>query len=363
MSRLNPLFNYTDQAWVIMVSGGPDSMALLELCRQASVRPFVLHVNYNARPTAKRDQMIVEDYCRKYEIYYCIEDGIYPERGNFQAWAREFRYHCAVELVHRFHCEGILTAHHCDDVLETYEMQKQGHKNAGYYGIRREGKMFGVRIVRPLLGMPKADLIDICKNHEVPFGIDESNAKPVYLRNRIRQQLAQQSQEDKQRMIDEISQKNEVIAAENAIFDTLSRQNELHIEDLDDNRQLLRSWLTNHSSRQRFASTFLDEILKQVHSIETFEIDLNSSEKLLVQYRKIRIIPTAETFKITLDTVEYLDYGMFAFAERGQPREGISFLSEDFPITVRNVQASDAIKLSFGTKNILRWCVDRKIPL
>jgi tRNA(Ile)-lysidine synthetase-like protein len=360
---LNPLAAYENQSWVIMVSGGPDSMALLEYCRQASVRPFVLHVNYHARPTAMRDQMIVEDYCRKYEIYYCLEDGLFPGKSNFQAWAREFRYKCAAELAKRFDCEGIFTAHHRDDVLETYEMQTRARKSVGYYGIRPEGKMLGIRIVRPLLEMSKNELIKLCNDEDILFGIDESNVKPDYLRNRIRLELQNQSDEEKSRMLVEIKQKNEIIQVNEEATASLIQKAELSVEALDDNRQLLRNWLSRHSARQRFASTFLDEILRQIQREETFEIVLNQSENLLVQYRKLRIVNQTEDFKIIFDSIEYRNYSVFEFREKGETREAVEFFPDDFPITIRNLQANDAIKLTFGTKNILRWCVDRKIPL
>lgn len=338
-------------------------MALLEYCRQASVRPFVLHVNYHARPTAMRDQLIVEDYCRKYEIYYCIEDGVYPEKGNFQAWARDFRYRCAVELAHRFECEGIMTAHHRDDVLETYEMQLSSRKSVGYYGIRPDGMMLGLRIVRPLLDMQKEELIKLCKAEDIPFGIDESNAKPDYLRNRIRLAMQNQSEGEKRELLEDMKQMNDAIKEYDEEIESLAMQSELKTDELEDDRRLLRSWLLRHSKRQRYASTFLEEILKQVHSEETFEIDLNQSEKLLVQYRKLRIIKKTENINVVLESIEYRDYGTFEIREKGELREGIELFPDDFPLTVRNLQSKDAIKLSFGTKNIFRWCVDRKIPM
>ncbi len=338
-------------------------MALLELCHQAKVRPFVLHVNYHARVSAMRDQMIVEDYCRKYDIYYCIEDGLFPGKSNFQAWARNFRYKCAIDLFHRFNCEGIMSAHHRDDVLETYEMQRRAKKSVGFYGIREEGKMFGVKMIRPLLSLDKKDLINICQENDVLFGIDESNAKPDYLRNRIRQELVDLSKEEKNKMIVEINCKNDEIKKHNDANESLIQKTEINVEEIGGDRRILRNWLTLHSSRQRYASTFLEEILKQVHSDETFEIDLNQREKLLVQYRKLRIIEKTEDFKVTITSLQYRDYGTFAFKETGEIREAIEINQEDFPLTVRTLQASDAIKLSFGSKNILRWCIDRKIPL
>jgi tRNA(Ile)-lysidine synthase len=176
-------------------------------------------------------------------------------------------------------------------------------------------------------------------------------------------EIQHRSEEDKHKIIMEIKHKNHEIEVSDQANEFLSMQSELGVDVLDDNRQLLRSWLLKHSTRQRYASTFLDEILKQVHHEETFEIDLNQSEKLLVQYRKLRIIKKSEDFKVVLDSIEYRDYGTFEIREKGEQREGIELLPDDFPLTIRNLQSKDAIKLSFGTKNIFRWCVDRKIPM
>ena len=52
-----------EKKWIIGVSGGPDSMALLDLCRRHQVAVVCAHVNYHHRPTADRDQQLVEDYC------------------------------------------------------------------------------------------------------------------------------------------------------------------------------------------------------------------------------------------------------------------------------------------------------------
>jgi tRNA(Ile)-lysidine synthetase-like protein len=360
---LNPLAKYATRPWVVMVSGGPDSMALLEMCRQASVRAFILHVNYHARPTAMRDQLIVEDYCRKNALYYCIEDAIYPQKGNFQAWARDFRYRCAVELALRFDCDGIFTAHHRDDVLETYEMQIRAHKSVGHYGIRTEGKMHGVTIVRPLLTLTKDELIDICKQNDVAFGIDESNAKSDYLRNRIRKEMENMTEADKNAIIAIIGQKNQAIDQSDKAKESLIKLEVLNVDDVGTDRHLLRKWLSFNGSRQRYASAFLDEILKQIQSEETFEIPLDQNEKLLVQYRKLRIIHPQDEFAVTLDDAELKDHGRFALKDHGSTREGVSFQADDFPVIVRSLRPGDAIKLPFGTKRILRWCIDRKIPL
>lgn len=99
-----PVNNKTDRTAVIAgVSGGPDSMALLDQLvtgrlivdemQNTKLDITVCHVNYHHRSTADRDQKITEDYCRKHDLK-CRVFHADPEKcsENFQSWARDVRY-------------------------------------------------------------------------------------------------------------------------------------------------------------------------------------------------------------------------------------------------------------------------------
>ena len=66
------MFNIdSKQKYSVACSGGPDSMALLDMARKQALYVEVAHVNYHKRDTAKRDEKIVRAYCRKYKIKLC----------------------------------------------------------------------------------------------------------------------------------------------------------------------------------------------------------------------------------------------------------------------------------------------------
>lgn len=338
-------------------------MALLHLCHEAKVRPFVLHVNYHRRESALRDQGFVQSYCEKHDIAYMMVDADFPHHGNFQSWAREIRYQSARDFAKQNHCEGMMSAHHKDDVLETYVMQKKANKNVGHYGIRKEGRMLGVRIVRPLLDVTKEELIRICEKAGIDYGVDESNEKPNYERNKTRIELMSLTDEDKAKLFMEMEERNHRIEAMRVQNEKIALLPELSVDELKANRQLLRMWLMNHSQRQRYASDFLDEILNQSVSAETIEIKLDETESLLIQYGKMKVIAKSDEYSIELNTIEPKDYGVFKIRSEGETREGLNVFPEDFPLIVRKTKPGDRIRLAFGKKNIVRWCVDRKIPL
>ncbi len=105
--------------FVICVSGGPDSMALLHMCRR--MRVAVCHVNYRMRPTADRDEAIVAEFCRARGIQLCVQRPFFApgKDRNFQAWARAERYGFAAQTAKAVGAAAILTAHNRDDFLET----------------------------------------------------------------------------------------------------------------------------------------------------------------------------------------------------------------------------------------------------
>ena len=104
---------------LIGVSGGPDSMALLDMMKD-KYEVYVAHVNYHHRDTALRDELIVEDYCKKYDIPYFKKDYVEVEGGNFQENARIFRYEFYKEIIDKYDLECVMLAHHKDDLIETY---------------------------------------------------------------------------------------------------------------------------------------------------------------------------------------------------------------------------------------------------
>ncbi|MBP5279662.1 MAG: tRNA(Ile)-lysidine synthetase, partial [Erysipelotrichaceae bacterium] len=78
-----------DLRYLIAVSGGPDSMALLDMCLKQDVYLEVAHMNYHHRDTADRDEKIVRNYCRKNKIKFHKADYNDDQRkGNFQNNAR-----------------------------------------------------------------------------------------------------------------------------------------------------------------------------------------------------------------------------------------------------------------------------------
>ena len=124
---------------LIACSGGPDSMALLDMYRSKK-KVVVCHINYHKRKTAKRDENIVKKYCNKYSIPFYKFDYKNNKKGNFQKLARDFRYDCFKKVCDKEKIKVVYVAHQMDDNIETYLMQIKRNTSVNCYGIAKKEK-------------------------------------------------------------------------------------------------------------------------------------------------------------------------------------------------------------------------------
>ncbi|MBA1155867.1 tRNA lysidine(34) synthetase TilS [Microvirga mediterraneensis] len=192
---LEPLFASLDQASGIVaaVSGGPDSTALMHLLARwhaAGSRPpvHVATIDHGLRPDAAGEAAFVAREAGALGLPHRILawTGNKPRTGIQEA-AREARYRLLADHAHAAGASHLVTAHTLDDQAETIMMRlARGSGLSGLAGMRRETKRHGIFHARPLLGWPKARLLDLCRSQGWRFVEDPSNANAVYARVRWR---------------------------------------------------------------------------------------------------------------------------------------------------------------------------------
>ncbi|EIE41128.1 tRNA lysidine(34) synthetase TilS [Mycoplasmopsis canis] len=172
---------------LLAVSGGPDSMYLLNKYRKKNI--VVATVNYNQRFDSHIDYEIVKNFCITYKIDFeglNLKKDDY-KKGNFQNWARERRYKFFKEVYLKYNCDKLFIAHNIDDFLETAIFQKQSKRFSKYYGIKKHNILFDMNIERPLLfRFFKKTIIKKNLSKGIPFHKDYTNEEPKYSRNKIR---------------------------------------------------------------------------------------------------------------------------------------------------------------------------------
>jgi tRNA(Ile)-lysidine synthase len=160
----------------IAVSGGVDSMAVLDFLRR-SRDVKVLHYNHGTGRYADEATSLVRDYCREHGLFLAIgwNGKKMPGGVSAEAWWREQRYKFFGEVTDL----PIITAHHLGDVVENWIFTSL---NGNPFLIPHQRDQY----LRPFLTTEKSNLESWCNRKKVPYVVDPSNVDTKYRRNYIR---------------------------------------------------------------------------------------------------------------------------------------------------------------------------------
>lgn len=171
----------SNQKVLCAISGGVDSMVMLNLFIKSMLNIEVAHINYNLRSEdSKLDQKLVENVCHNNNIVFHTINKNKPEGARTQEWAREIRFQFFKDLddVHSY--DFIALAHHTGDQLETILLSIfKGYSIQSIASIRD-------KFIRPLLEIDKAHILDYASANDIEFRNDLSNSSTDYDRNFIR---------------------------------------------------------------------------------------------------------------------------------------------------------------------------------
>ena len=355
------------KTWIVAVSGGPDSMALLDLLYNNKYKLVVAHVNYLTRDTSLRDENIVKSYCKTHNIIFRMKKFNVDDVGNFQHDARNFRYEFFKELVAEYKAAGVAMGHHFNDDLETYVFQKNRSMHSDNIGIASKTTIKGINVWRPLLGYTKTRILEYCQDNKIEYGIDESNLELDYTRNKIRNKISQMSQFEYDNLL--IEMKTNRASWENFKKDMLESVNswetlvplDTYAKVVESNRFLyLREWLIQndidvHEMSEEYLMEIDRNIIKKKANYQFQDTVLISS------YGDISIFKI-ENYEFILETLVLFESKYFSLKTNGLKRQGITVSENDFPLTIRNARAGDKIKMRYGSKKVNRYFIDEKIP-
>lgn len=173
--------------FVVGVSGGRDSMALLHLCAEILPRSslIVAHYNHNLRgKDSLKDRDFVETTARRLGIRFICEEGRGTKTDEASLRKARIQFFKRVKKLH--HAQAILLAHHAEDQLETFLMRLI--RGSGMEGLRSMSS-YTAPFFRPLLKVSRTEINEYVKRHKIKFREDKTNREPHYFRNLIRHHI------------------------------------------------------------------------------------------------------------------------------------------------------------------------------
>ncbi|MBN3491010.1 tRNA lysidine(34) synthetase TilS [Acholeplasma equirhinis] len=353
--------------YIASISGGVDSMVLLDYLIKENYKFIVVHFNHQKRDDANLDHELVQSITSSFNIPYKYFK-LNIKSGNFQDEARKERYDLLEKVANEYKTSHIITAHHNDDLLETVLMKiTRGSNLLGYSGMQEVTKINPFTYYKPLLKYSKADLISYANNNQVKYRDDSSNFEDDYLRNRIRHHVVPQLNEENDiytrirnfsRQVflasDYIRSQTKSFLGERNAF-SLTAFNSLHEAIKWD---LISYLLEGYDVQKSYEK--ISNILKQLASKKpNIEIKLSSKYVLIKAYDLVKIKEFSSTKndeKVPTLTISH--------KLSNNPNNSIELCYNelDFPITLRRRKNGDVLSFSYGSKKLKKFLIDKKVP-
>ena len=188
---------------ILAVSGGVDSMALLNMYVRADI--IVAHTDHGTRKSSAEDANFVRQKCQELGVKF-YETKLELGEGVSEELARKKRYEFLKTIQEK---EGgiLCTAHHLDDVLESIAINLI--RGTGWRGLT---PFYGDELVRPFIisRMWKRDVLKFAGRHAVHYRQDPTNHETNYLRNRVREKMAELDEATRADIIDLFEKQNEL---------------------------------------------------------------------------------------------------------------------------------------------------------
>ncbi|HVX58578.1 MAG TPA: tRNA lysidine(34) synthetase TilS [Candidatus Saccharimonadales bacterium] len=282
--------------YVLAVSGGVDSVALLDiLSKRSGLKIIVTHFNHHIRQDSDEDERLVAGLAKKYRLAF--ESGgehLGPDASEEQA--REARYNFLRAVMEEYDAKAIITAHHEDDMIETAILNiLRGTGPRGLVAIASNPM-----IIRPLLKATKTDLKAYASKNNLSWREDPTNQDEKILRNYIRMNILPKMT-DSQRIsflknMDKIADleetKEELIAtlSHNLVRDKELDRSRFGLMPFEVGSSLLHDWLkkTGTSELNRPMIVRLNNFVRTGKAGASFDVD-----------KKIKVTLDKEVAKLT----------------------------------------------------------------
>ena len=178
-----------DALYLVALSGGADSVALLLCLKELGYCVEAVHCNFHLRgEESLRDEQFCEDLCQReniplHKVHFDTQAYADLHKVSIEMAARELRYRYFFQLKEALGADGVCVGHHKEDSVETILINLvRGTGLSGLMGIRPRNH----DVIRPLLCVTRQEIEDYLHQHAVSFVTDSTNLIDDVVRNKIR---------------------------------------------------------------------------------------------------------------------------------------------------------------------------------
>lgn len=309
--------------YIVALSGGADSVALLLLLDEMGYNIHAAHCNFHLRgEESDRDELFCESLCQQksipfHRIHFDTLTYAETHKVSVEMAARELRYHYFEELRSDIGATGVCVAHHQDDSVETVLLNLiRGTGLRGLTGIQcRNG-----HILRPLLCVSRKEIESYLQTKDQSYVIDSTNLEDDMLRNKVRLRVIPLLQELNPAVTENILRTSENLTEAQGILDSIvslyKNSKSLDLNELKkygSSEYILFEWLKDYG--------FNGVQVKEAMGAETGSIFTSSQGyDLLVDRGRFVVEPTLKSLKPLCI-----------------PEEGTYVLDEETKISVKKV--------------------------
>ena len=349
---LNP-----NELYIVALSGGADSVALLLLLKNAGFNVHAAHCNFRLRGAeSDRDEVFCVELCHRlgvelHRVHFDTREYAELHKVSIEMAARELRYKWFEQLREDIGAAGICVAHHRDDSVETVILNMvRGTGVHGLVGIRpRNGY-----VLRPLLCVSRDEIEEFLASCGQKYITDSTNLEDEATRNKVRHHIIPELQQLNGKALENIQRMTERMAAVEELLDAykaqtiVRKENGIAIRKLDVlNDYLLYELLADYGFNSAQASQICDSMradsVGSVFSSADYDL-LVDRECLLVEPHlepmKPFVIPETGTY--ILDEKHKIRVESGAFEVSKDPLVATLDASKvHFPLTVRRAEEGD----------------------
>ncbi len=305
---------------VLGVSGGPDSISMLNILKEIKDEQiikfeiYVAHINHMIREEAIDDEKYVEDYCNRNNIKCYIKRIDIIKIANdkkigTEEAGRNARYEFFEEILKETDSNKIAIAHNKNDKIETIIMHLL--RGSGLSGLKGIEPIRDNKYIRPLIECERSEIEQYCEENNLNPRIDKTNFENEYTRNKIRNIVIPYiKQEFNPNILQTLSRLSEVVTEEveyvdkqtqkiyqQILIEKTQKQIALNLKKFNEQEKIIKSQLILLATKQLMGSTqgiekiHIEDIIKLCNNnIGNKYLTPNKNIKILIKDKKINFI-------------------------------------------------------------------------